>query len=268
MKITYLGPEGTYSEEAAFVYGGPNMVGIPVATISEALEQVALGNADMAIVAVENSTEGSVGPTLDLFVEEPLFAGAEVLLPIHHQLLSKAKSLKEIKKITAHPQALAQCRKWLDEHLPGVQRVVSASNAQAAAEASSDNTVAAIAGKRAGDVYGLTVLGSNIEDIAGNATRFLVLKEQMEKPTGNDKTSLVCSAPHSPGSLYLILGIFAKYNVNITKLESRPTPDSSWDYIFFIDIEGHAEDDMVKAALNEAGSVTTFMKVIGSYPRA
>lgn len=268
MRIAYLGPAGTYSEEAAIAYGGADVSTIPAASSDEALKLVEADKADLAVIPIENSTAGTVTRTLDLLANTSLYVCGEVLLPIHHQLLSKTTDLKAITSVMAHPQALAQCRQWLDAHLPKAERLAAVSNAQAAAEAAKRPELAAIAGKRAAGLYGLSVVVEDIEDIAGNTTRFVAVGAQTAAPTGNDKTSLVCSVPNKAGALYELLGILAKHNVNMSKLESRPTPDAAWEYIFFIDVDGYATEEPVAAALAEIKRMATFLRVIGSYPKA
>jgi chorismate mutase / prephenate dehydratase len=266
LKVAYLGPAGTYCGEVARTHCGNEPIYLPFATIDEAIEAAEKDIADLAVVPIENSTEGSVNRTLDILLETPLHICGEVSMAIHHQLLGSAASLAGVREVRAHPQALAQCRRWLDGHLPDARRVAAPSNAQAAATVVSDADAAAIAGERAAELYALDVLAKNIEDIAGNSTRFIVLGRDDAEPTGNDRTALVCSVPNKPGSLYDLLGIFARHNVNMAKLESRPAGNAAWEYNFFIVIEGHRSDRIIAAALKEVAKRATFVRIIGSYP--
>lgn len=267
LHVAYLGPEGTYSGEAAAAFAGATSSFLPCSTIDDAITAVQKGDADIAVVPVENSTEGAVNRTLDLLLESSLHITGEVVLPIHHQLLGKARSLADITEVIAHPQALAQCRRWLAEHLLHAKQTPASSNAEAARLAAMHPKAAAIAGTLAAEVYKLPVLAANIEDSPTNTTRFLVLGGQEVPPTGNDKTSLVCSVPNRSGSLYELLGIFAKDGINMTKLESRPADSNLWDYVFYIDVDGHQTDSQLAQALSAAREHATLVKVLGSYPK-
>lgn len=266
--VAYLGPEGTYSQEAARKHAGTSSEYAPYNTIDDVTTAVEKGRADIAVVPVENSTEGAVSRTLDLLLESNLLICGEVMLPIRHQLLTHAAKLEEISEVLAHPQALAQCRRWLAEHLPGVKITSVPSNAEAARLAVTSLTTAAIAGKLAADTYGLPALCQDIQDSGGNTTRFLVLGSTETTPTGNDKTSLVCSVPNRAGSLYDLLGILTAARINMTKLESRPAESALWDYVFYIDIDGHHTEPAVTQALQQMKEHATLVKVLGSYPKA
>ncbi len=267
MRISYLGPEGTYSEEAARRrFGAPAQL-VPCATLDEVLLAAEKGQADVAVLPVENSTEGAVNRTLDLLLETKLQIIGEVDLAIHHQLLSKAQSLNSIEVVAAHPQALAQCREWLQRHLPdGEQRAVN-SNAEAAKIAADDPSVAAIAGRQAAARYDLPIMAADIEDERDNTTRFLLVGGMPADPTGNDKTSLVCSVVNRPGALGELVAVLSDAGINMTKLGSRPTSTGVWDYVFYIDIDGHKEDAAVAAALQKLTDQTLFTKILGSYPK-
>lgn len=267
MRVSYLGPEGTYSEEAARNRFGAPAELVPCATIDEAVQAAEQGRADVAVVPIENSTEGAVNRTHDLLMSTPLKIIGELDLAIHHQLLTKAKSLQDIKTVAAHPQALAQCREWLQEHLPNAKHQAMESNALAAEAAEKDPQIAAIAGKLAAEKYGLAALATNVEDDPKNTTRFLMLGSQDVPATGNDRTSLVCSAPNQPGSLAKLINALAEEGVNITKLVSRPSPTDVWDYVFYIDIDGHKDDAKIVKALQALESQALFVKVLGSYPK-
>lgn len=267
--VSYLGPEGTYTEEAARARFGTADAYLPFGTIDEVIAMVEKGGARVAVVPVENSTEGSVARTLDVLVDTPLQVVGEIMLPIHHQLLTQTANLKDITEVSAHPQALAQCRAWLDKHLPHAKRIAAASNAAAAHDAQGFNNThrAAIASARAATVYGLPMLAKNIEDSKVNTTRFLVLGHDRVSPTGNDRTSLVCSVANKSGTLYALLSVFAEAGINMTKLESRPSPSGLWDYVFFIDIDGHIQDAAIADPLDRLHEHATFVKVLGSYPK-
>lgn len=268
LRVAYLGPEGTYSEEAAIRFAGSSSDFVPCAAIEDAVQLVQRGEADVAIVPVENSTEGAVNRTLDILLETDLNINGEVFLPIHHQLLSGQTKLQDVHEVLAHPQALAQCRQWLAAHLPHAKQIPTASNAEAVRLAAGHDGKAAIAGMRAADMYKLPILQANIEDSAANTTRFLVLGHQEVPTTSQDKTSLVCSVPNRTGSLHELLGIFARHDINLTKLESRPASSAKWDYVFFIDLDGHQADKNVAAALDTVRKQATMFKVLGSYSKA
>lgn len=268
LTVAYLGPAGTYSHEAALHHAGSSSAYLPCNTIDDALVAVEKGEADIAVVPVENSTEGAVNRTLDLLLESRLQICGEITLPIHHQLLAPRQGITTITEVLAHPQALAQCRKWLEAHMPKTKQVPVASNAEAARLVAKSTGKAAIASRMASETYRLSILEANIEDAASNTTRFLVLGKQTVPPTGNDKTSIVCSVPNRAGSLYELLGIFARNKLNMTKLESRPAESALWDYVFYIDIDGHQSDRQVSTALQKAKEHATLVKVLGSYPKA
>jgi chorismate mutase/prephenate dehydratase len=267
LTVVFLGPAGTYSEQAARKHLGTTCAFEPVASLDEALQLVEKGSAHLAVVPIENSTEGTVNRTLDLLATTKVQVCGEVFLPIRHQLLTHAASLQAITEVLAHPQALAQCRIWLDAHLPQAARVAVPSNAEAARQAGEDDHKAAIASTRAGDIYNLPTLAPNIEDASSNTTRFLVLGRQDARPTGQDKTSLLCSVPNIPGSLGRLLAVFADAQINVTKLESRPVRHAPWDYIFFMDIDGHREDPEIAQALALLQERASLVKILGSYPK-
>lgn len=268
LRVAYLGPEGTYSEEAARKQCGVSSAYIPCESIDEALRTAESGQADVSVLPIENSTEGAVNRTLDLLLQTPLQICGELALPIHHQLLSKAAALEDITEVCAHPQALAQSRNWLATHLPGVKQTPTASNAAAARIAQKSSKVAAIAGKQAAERYELPILQSNIEDDPTNATRFVVLGKHSSTPTGSDKTSLIWSVANESGALYDALAVLSRNHVNMIKLESRPSKESTWDYVFYVDIDGHQHDEVVAKALRELRKQLKLVKVLGSYPKA
>ncbi|QEY25638.1 prephenate dehydratase [Neisseria zalophi] len=271
LTISYLGPEGTFTQQAAIKHFGHAATTQACATIDEGFRLVEARQADYVVTPVENSTEGSVGRTLDLLSVTPLYACGEVVLRIHHHLLSKNHTdTRNITKVYAHAQALAQCHEWLNRNLPGAMRISVSSNAEAArlAAESDDSTVAAIAGQIAAEIYQLAKIADSIEDEPNNTTRFLVLGHQATTPTDHDKTSLVVSTPNKAGAVSMLLKPFTEKGISMTKFESRPSRSGLWDYLFFIDIEGHKDEPRIQEALAELAERASFVKVIGSYPTA
>lgn len=268
LSIAYLGPEGTFTQAAAIKHFGHAARTVACASIDEAFRAVESGTLDYVVAPVENSTEGAVGRTLDLMVNTPLHICGEVVLRIHHHLLRQTTDAPPPRVIYSHAQSLAQCHEWLNKHLPGVERVSVTSNAEAARLASEDATVAAIAGEAAAERYSLARLACNIEDEPNNTTRFLVLGTQATTPSGRDKTSLVLSAQNRPGAVYQLLAPLAEQGVSMTKLESRPSRTGLWEYVFFLDIEGHAQADNIAQALAALRERAAFVKVLGAYPVA
>jgi len=268
--VAYLGPRGTFSERAALKHFGLAAEAVAVASIDEVFRDVESGAADFGVVPVENSTEGAVGRSLDLMPQSPLQVCGEVIVRIHHNLMSRAApaDLAEIRRVFSHGQSLAQCHEWLNRNLPDAERVAVASNAEAARRAAEEPGSAAVAGDMAAEHYGLSILAANIEDEPNNTTRFLVLGDYRPKPTGRDKTSLVLSARNKAGAVYEMLTPFARRGVSMTKFESRPSRMALWEYLFFVDIEGHRDDANVAAALEEVAGIAGFLKVLGSYPQA
>lgn len=268
MAVTYLGPQGTFSEAAAIKHFGHAAHAIACTSIDEVLHQVEAGEVDYAVTPVENSTEGAVGRTLDLMLATPLKICGEVVLRVHQHLLRKTTGLKNIKRIYSHTQSFAQCHEWLNSNLDDVQRVQVASNAEAARLASKDKGSCAIAGEMAAERYGLNILARNIEDEPNNTTRFWILGVHDAAPSGKDKTSLVMSSKNVPGAVHQLLTPLARYGVSMSKLESRPSRAGLWEYVFFVDIEGHRQEENVAKALAELGEKAAFMKILGSYPAA
>lgn len=268
LRVAYLGPAGTFSEGASRVHFGSAPVFQPLATIDDVFRAVEAGNVDYGVVPVENSTEGAVGRTLDLLLANPLRICGEVKLRIHQHLLSKADGLGAAKRLYSHAQSLAQCHEWLNRNLASLPRVPVESNAEAARLTSEDPESCAIAGEAAAELYGLNILAANIEDDPNNTTRFLVIGHHDAGPTGKDKTSLVCSAANRPGAMHALLEPLARHGVSMTKLQSRPARSGLWEYVFYVDVEGHQEDPPVAKALQELNDRAAFVKVLGSYPVA
>ncbi len=270
LKVAFLGPEGTYTQAAVYKHFGHSVRALALATSDEVFHEVEAGNADFGVVAVENSAAGTVTHTLDRMVSSPLHICGEVELRIHHCLMGRMETLAEIVRVCAHAQALAQCRLWLDEHLPGVERVAVSSNAEGARRARDELGTAAIAGDTAAEVYNLRLLFREIEDHADNTTRFLVIGRKILEPSGSDKTTLLVSTSSTaaPGALHRLLEPLAANRISMTRIESRPSRRGKWQYVFFIDIEGHASDAPVARALKSLKSRASLFRVIGSYPRS
>ena len=267
LTIAYLGPEGTFTQSAALKQFGHSVETVALDGIDDVFREVEAGAADYGVVPVENSTEGVVRHTLDLFQNSPLLVCGEVQLRIHHHLLVRADA-QEIRRVLAHQQALAQCRVWLESNLPGAGHVAVASNAEAARMVSEDSNAAAIASETAAELYKLTIRNRNIEDEPDNTTRFLVIGKQAALPSGNDLTSLLISVRNKPGTLYQLLQHIARHGVSMTRIESRPSRQGVWDYLFYIDVEGHQQDAPVAATLADLEQEAFAVKVLGSYPRA
>jgi len=279
--VAYLGPKGTFSERATLKHFGLAAEALPTASIDEVFRAVESGAADFGVIPVENSTEGAVGRSLDLMPQTPMQVCGEVVVRIHHHLMEKPTALpdnvasksrprdfSEIRRVFSHGQSLAQCHEWLNTNLPHVERVAVSSNAEAARRAAEEKHSAAVAGEMAAEHYGLEILASNIEDEPNNTTRFLVLGDYQPKPSGRDKTSMVLSARNRAGAVYEMLTPFATRGVSMTKFESRPSRVALWEYLFFVDIEGHRDDPKVAAALDDVAGIAGYLKVLGSYPMA
>lgn len=268
MQIAYLGPEGTYTQAAALKHFGHSVKTVSMATIDEVFREVEAGQADYGVVPVENSTEGVVSHTLDRLVNSPLKINGEVELRIHHHLMSLEGDLGSVGKIYSHRQSLGQCRKWLDTHVPTAERIDVSSNAEAARRAAREPGTAAVAGETAAELYGLKILNSNIEDHPDNTTRFLVLGRESVPASGVDKTSLLVTARNEPGALFKLLEPFARNGISMTRIESRPSRQATWEYYFFVDLEGHADQEKVSAALEELAAEAALVRVLGTYPKA
>ena len=268
LRIAYLGPEGTFTQAAALKHFGHSVKTDSLLSIDEVFREVEAGACHYGVVPVENSTEGVITHTLDMFLNSPLKITGEVQLRVHHNLLGNMEAVSAVKHIYSHQQSLAQCRGWLDEHLAGVERVAVSSNAEAARLASQDKQAAAIASKEAADIYGLRVLSANIEDEPDNTTRFLVIGREAVPVSGKDKTSLLLSASNKPGALHRLLTPLAQHGISMTRIESRPSRRGVWEYVFFVDIEGHTAEPKVAQALEELRTEAAMLKVLGSYPRA
>ncbi len=268
LAIAFLGPLGTFSESAATKHFGHAARLQPQSSIDDVFREVESGHAHYAVVPVENSTEGAVGRTMDLLLGTPLKICGEVVLRIHQNLLSRETDLGAIQRVYSHAQSLGQCHEWLNRMLPEAQRISVGSNAQAARLAADEAGSAAIAGEAAAARYELPKLAENIEDEPNNTTRFLVLGRHDAGPSGRDKTSLIMSAPNRTGALHELLLPFSHAGVSLSRLESRPARNALWEYVFYVDIDGHREEEAVKRALDELGRRAAYLKILGSYPVA
>jgi chorismate mutase/prephenate dehydratase len=268
LTVAYLGPQGTFSQEAVIKHFGGLTATASCASIDEVFRQVETGAAGYAMVPVENSTEGAVGRTLDLLLTTSARACGEVMLPVRQCLMAKVKRRDAIRKVYSHTQSLAQCQRWLARHLPQVEAVPVVSNAEAARRAGKERGAAAIAAKTAAALYGLSVLARNIEDDPKNTTRFLVLGNHDAAPSARDKTSLIMSTRNVPGAIHDLLTPLAANQVSMTRLESRPARTGLWEYVFYVDIEGHQQNANVARALAELERKASFLKNLGSYPAA
>jgi chorismate mutase/prephenate dehydratase len=266
MQVAYLGPEATFTHQAAIRRFGSSLRYASQKTIGDVFTEVSKNRAEYGVVPVENSTEGVVTHTLDMFVDSDLKIVAQIVLPVQHCLLSNCPR-PQIKKLFAHPQSLGQCRAWVQNNLPRVEIIETSSNARSAELATKEPGTAAIAGILAAEKYDLTVIEYDIQDNAANATRFLVLGRQCSPATGRDRTSIMISITDKVGALHSALAAFRRYRINMTKIESRPSKRKAWEYFFFIDCDGHMQDRKVENALRHLGEHCNFVKVLGSYPR-
>jgi chorismate mutase/prephenate dehydratase len=266
--VAFLGPPGTYSQGAVLKHFGRAVQAHPAPTIDQVFRDVERGCTSYGVVPVENSSEGVINHTLDLFVDSPLKICGEIDLRIHHCLLGQSMDSETITCVYGHEQSLAQCRAWLDRHLPGAQRVAVSSNAEAARRAAEEISTAAIAGHDAAEIYKLKTMAANIEDENSNTTRFLVVGKHAAQASGNDKTSLILNTRNQAGGLHRLLEPFAVNAINLTRIESRPTRQSAWEYLFFVDVEGHAQDPALADALEQLGRNGSLLKILGSYPKA
>jgi chorismate mutase/prephenate dehydratase len=264
--VAYLGPTGTFSEEAVFKQFGSAIETLPCSSIDEVFRATEAGTADFGVVPVENSSEGAVNRTLDLLLATTTVISGEVSIPVQHSLMTASGSMDGVTVVCAHSQALAQCQVWLNLHHPNIERRAVASNAEAARMASADPTVAAIASEMAGEQYKLGVVQAHIQDDPHNRTRFVVIGKLHTNPSGRDHTSLVLAVPNKAGAVYSLLAPVTKHGVSMTRFESRPARIGTWEYYFYVDVEGHIQDPKVARALEELKDNAAFFKVLGSYP--
>ncbi len=268
LKIAFLGPEGTYTHAAAVKHFGKLIETDPVASIEEVFRLVEADGANFGVVPVENSTEGVINHTLDLLMQSALSISGEVELRIRHNLLSNETKLSDIKRVYSHQQSFGQCRLWLDKHLPNTERIATNSNAEGVLLASEHAHSAAIAGQMAAELYQVPVLNADIEDEPDNTTRFVVIGKHKSPPSGNDRTSLLVFAHNRAGSLFNLLKPLAERNISMSNIESRPSRRGVWEYVFFIDVDGHCDDAAVRDAIAEIEQASAMVTVLGSYPKA
>jgi len=265
LKVAYLGPEATFTHAAAREQFGAGAEYLPAASVGGVFRDVETSAADYGVVPIENSLEGAVTYTLDMLLDSPLRVCSEIFLRVSHCLLANT-SLAGIERVYSHPQVFGQCRGFIQKTIPGVELIEVASTARAAELAAGEKQAGALAGELAAAIYGLKILRRNIEDSAGNITRFLVIGKRVASPSGRDRTSILFSLPHRAGSLHDALNVFKTRGINLTKIESRPSKKKAWEYYFFVDLEGHRNSKKVKAALEELESQAKFLKILGSYP--
>jgi chorismate mutase/prephenate dehydratase len=269
IKVAYLGPEGTFTQQASLKHFGHSAIVLPCSVIDEVFREVEAGAVNYGVVPVENSTEGVVNHTLDNFMGSNLKICGEVELRIHHNLMvSDVTNVNSITRIYSHSQSLAQCRKWLDSHYPNAERVAVSSNAEAAKRLKGEWNAAAIAGSMAADLYGLKMIAEKIEDHPDNSTRFLIIGTQSVPTSGADKTSIVVSMRNEPGALYKLLEPFHLHNIDLTRVETRPSRTGAWTYVFFIDFVGHVDDPLISDVMKEVATRCADLKLLGSYPKA
>lgn len=269
IKVAYLGPEGTFTQQAALKHFGHSAIALPFSAIDEVFREVEAGAVNYGVVPVENSTEGVVTHTLDNFMGSNLHVCGEVELRIHQNLLvSEVTNRDSISRIYSHSQSLAQCRKWLDAHYPKAERVAVNSNAEAARRLKGEWNAAAIAGSMAAELYGLHMLAEKIEDQPDNSTRFLIIGTQAVPISGVDKTSIVVAMRNEPGALHNLLEPFHRNSIDLTRVETRPSRTGAWTYVFFIDFTGHADDPLISKVLQEVAARAADLKLLGSYPKA
>ena len=268
LKIGYLGPEGTFSQQAVYKHFGHSAKGLPLASVEEVFDEVAAGNADFGVVPVENSGQGTIQVTLDMFLTSNLKICGEVELRVHQYLLSRTGHLDDIDRVYSHGLSLAQCRGWLRQHLPKAEKIALPSNAEAARRARNADDAGAIAGENAAHVYGLKIIAGPIEDRPDNTTRFLVIGRALFPPSGHDRTSLLVFVRDQPGALYKVLEPLARHGVSMNRIESRPSHTGLWQYAFFIEVGGHVDEAPLRDALRELGAFASNVTVLGSYPVA
>lgn len=268
LKVGYLGPEGTFSQQAVHKHFGHSAKGLPLASIEEVFDEVAAGHADFGVVPVENSGQGTIQSTLDMFLSSPLKICGEVELRVHQYLLSRSGRIEDVERVYSHGLSLAQCRGWLRQHLPNVEKQALSSNAEAARRARNADDSAAIAGETAAHVYGLKIVAGPIEDRSDNTTRFLVIGRALFPTSGHDRTSLLVFVRDQPGALYRVLEPLARRGISMNRIESRPAHSGLWQYAFFIDVGGHVEESPLRDALDELGDFAAQVTILGSYPFA
>jgi chorismate mutase/prephenate dehydratase len=266
-KIAFLGPEGTFTNLAGIKHFGLSASLIPARSIPDVFDEVEKGRCDFGVIPIENSLEGVVNHTLDMFMDSNLKICGEIFIEVSHHIMNKTGKVEDIKRIYSHPHAIAQCRNWLNKNVPDIPIIEVESTAKAAELASHDTSIGALASEMAEIHYGLKIVENNVEDSANNYTRFLIIGNFEPDMTGNDKTSLLFSIKHSSGSLYEALKSFADAKINMTKIESRPSKRKAWEYVFYVDVDGHIKNNKIKDAVEKFSSNVAFLKILGSYPK-
>ena len=268
LKVSYLGPEGTYTHIATKSHFGDSVLSCAFSSVEDVFASVEKRDSHYGVVPVENSTQGIVSSTLDMFMKSSLKISGEIEIIVNHNILSKSEKLGDVKRIYAHPQSFSQCKQWLDKNCFDFDKINSSSNAEAALIASKDKNSAAIASETAADIYGLNILSKNIQDNHNNSTRFLVIGNRDTEPSGNDKTSIVVSTKNNSGALYELLEPLSKNKVSMTRIESRPSKHNNWEYLFYLDLDGHIQDEPLRKANNEIKKQASLYRFLGSYPAA
>ena len=268
LKVSYLGPKGTYTQAATQAHFGNSILSMSQSSVEDVFSSVEKRESHYGVVPVENSTQGIVSSTLDMFMNSSLKISGEIEIAIHHNLLSKEKKISEIKRIYAHPQSFSQCKIWLDKNCPKYEKINASSNAEAALIASKEKNAAAIASEIAADIYDLKILNKNLEDNFNNSTRFLVIGDRDTKPSGNDKTTIIVSTKNNAGALHNLLEPLSKHKVSMTRIESRPSKNNNWEYLFYLDLDGHIEDESLKKANEDIKKEASLYRFLGSYPTA
>jgi chorismate mutase/prephenate dehydratase len=263
--VSYLGPAGTFTEQAAYKYFGSTIDVLPCATLDDVFRAAEAGTVDFGIVPIENSTEGAINRTLDLLIQTSLVISGEISLVINHNLMTQSGKMDGVGVVYAHSHSLAQCQNWLNQHYPRVQRHAVSSNGEAAMIASKNKEAAAIAGELAGKRYDLKIVSAHIQDDPHNRTRFAIIGHQQTEPSGRDQTSLVLSVPNKAGAVYRLIEPLDRYGVSMARFESRPARSQGWEYFFFVDLEGHAKEEKVALALSELKDRSSFFKLLGTY---
>jgi|TARA_B100001059_G_scaffold236542_1_gene287649 chorismate mutase/prephenate dehydratase len=268
LKVSYLGPKGTYTQQATQNHFGKSVLSIPHVSVDEVFSSVEKRDSHYGVVPVENSTQGIVSSTLDMFMKSSLKISGEIEISIHHNILSSSEKLNNIKKLYAHPQSFSQCKEWIEKNMPECEKINSSSNAEAALIASKEEKTAAIASEAASEIYKLNIISKNIEDNLNNSTRFLVIGDRDTEPSGNDKTSIIVSTKNNSGALYGLLEPLSKHNVSMTRIESRPSKHNNWEYIFYLDLDGHIKDKSLQKANDAIKEEASLYRFLGSYPAA
>ena len=268
LKVSYLGPQGTYTQAATQSHFGNSILSVPKSNVEDVFSSVELRESHYGVVPVENSTQGIVSSTLDMFMNSNLKISGEIEIPIHHNILSKSEKFSEIKKVYAHPQSFSQCRTWLEKNLPKAKKINASSNAEAALIASKEKSTAAIASEIAAEIYGLGILSRSLEDNHNNSTRFLVIGDRDTDPSGADKTTIIVSTKNNSGALYNLLEPLSKHQVSMTRIESRPSRNNNWEYLFYLDLDGHIKDQSLMKASEEIKKQASLYRFLGSYPIA